>query len=85
MNKCAPTTSKNELWKEWKILKDKKKKQVASNSDRDTFEEGLVHRTRIVAIVSTENWASVTSSDDDNEILPSLRSTSLTKKECLFV
>jgi len=57
-------------------------KQGASNSDNDTSEKGVVHRTGIAAIVSARSWASVASSDDDDERLPSLGSTSLAKREC---
>ena len=80
VNKGAPATAKKESWKEWKMLHDKKKKQVASNSDNDTCEEDVVHHTWIVVIVSSRSWASVANSDEDDEILPSIRSTSLTKR-----
>ena len=33
-------------------------------------------------IVSTNSWASVASSDYDHELLPSIGSTSFTKREC---
>ena len=82
VSKGAPTTAKKEPWKECKRLRNKKKKYVASNSDKDTSEEGEVHCTGIAAIVSARSWASVASSDDDDEILPSLGSTSLAKREC---
>lgn len=38
MRKGTPTTTKKESWKEWTMLQDKKKKQVASSSDTDTLE-----------------------------------------------
>ena len=54
-SKGAPTTAKKESWREWKMLQDKKKKQGASSSNSDTSEKGIVHRTRIVTIVSARN------------------------------
>lgn len=64
------------------VKKKEKKKQGASSSDSDTFERGIVHRAQIFVIVSTKSWVSVVSSDDDDEFLPRLRSTSLTMREC---
>ena len=64
------------------MLQDKKKKQVASSSDSGTSKKGVVHRTEIATIVSARSWASVVSSDDDDERLPNLGSTSLAKREC---
>ena len=84
VNKGAPTTAKKESRKEWKMLQDKKKKQVASSSDSDTSEKGIVHHIGIFAIVSTKSWESIKSSDED-DIFPSVGSTSLIKRECLFV
>ena len=46
--------------------------------DSDTSERGIVHRTWIV---SAKSWVSVASSDDD-DLIPSLGSTSLDKREC---
>ena len=79
--KGAPTTSNKESWREWKAFQENKKKQDASN-DSDTFERGVVHTKGIVVVVSFKSWASIVSSDDDNELLPSLGSTSLTKRKC---
>jgi len=59
-----------------------KKKQGASSSDSDTSKKGVVHYIGIVAIVSAKSWATVASSDDEDEVLPSIRSTSLAKREC---
>jgi len=64
------------------MLQDKKKKQGSSNSDSDTSEKGVVHCIRIIAIVSARSWEGFASSDDNDELLPSLRSTSLAKREC---
>lgn len=61
---------------------DNNKKQGTSNGDCDTLEKGVVHCTGIVAIVSTRSRESVVRSDDDDELLPSPRSTSITKRDC---
>ena len=53
------------------MTREKKKKQDAS-SESDTSKRGVVHASRIVAMVSAKSWVSVASSDD--ELLPSLRS-----------
>lgn len=42
----------------------------------------MVYSTGIDAVVSAKSWVSVASSDDDDELLPSLGSTSLAKREC---
>jgi len=47
-----------------------------------TLLRGVVHATRIVAVVSAKSWASVVSSDDNDELLPSLGSISLARREC---
>ena len=70
VRKGTPTTAKKESWKEWKTLQDKKK-QDASNSDNDTSED-VVHCTGIAATVSAKSWASVVSSDEDDEIVPNI-------------
>ena len=82
MGSKGTTTTKKESYRDWKVIKEKKKKQDASNSDNDTLERGIVHRTGIDAIVSAKNWASGAISDDDDELLPSLGSISLAKREC---
>ena len=81
-SKGASTSTKKESWRDWKVIQEKKKKQGASSSDNDTSDMDVVHRTGIVVVVSTRSWASVASSDDDNELLPSLRSTSISKRAC---
>ena len=80
-SKGASTSAKKESWRDWKAIQEMKKKQDAS-SDNNTFERGVVHATRIVAVVNAKSWASVESSDDDDELLPSLGSTSSAKREC---
>lgn len=47
-----------------------------------TLLRGIVHKTGIAAIVSAKSWASVASSDDDDELLHSFGSTSLAKRKC---
>ena len=80
-SKGDSTSTQKESWRDWKEIQEKKKKQGASSSDSDTFERSIVHASWIVAVVSDKSWASVASNDDD-ELLPSLGSTSLTKREC---
>jgi len=80
-SKGASTSSKKESWREWKTFQEKKKKWDAS-SDSDTSERGIVHATWIATVVSTRSWVSVASSNDYDDLLPSLGSTSLAKREC---
>lgn len=82
VSKGDPTNTKKESWNEWNMLQDKKKKWVSSCSDNDTIEKGIVHRIGIVVIVTTKSWESVATSHDDDKILPSIISASLTKREC---
>ena len=63
------------------MIQEKTENQGASN-ENDTSERGVVHDARIAAVVSTKSWASVASSDDDDELLPSLGSTSFAMREC---
>lgn len=63
------------------MIQEKKKKQGTS-SDNDISERVIVHTTGIVEVVSTKTWASVASSDDDDELLPILGMTSLGNREC---
>ena len=46
---------------------------------KDTTKDSVVHSTGYVAVLNTRDWTSVT---DDDEILLSCGSTSLTKREC---
>jgi len=80
-SKGAPITAKKESWRDWKVIQEKKKKKDVS-SDSDTSKGGVVHAIGIATVVSTKSWASVVSSDDDDELLPSLGSTSLAKSKC---
>jgi len=80
--KGAPTTSKKESLREWKTLMDKNKKQGASSSNNETSEKGVVHHIGVSPIVSAKSWESIASSDDDDELLPNIGSTSLTRREC---
>ena len=52
-------------------IQEKKKKQDAF-SDSDTSERGIVNTIGIVEVVSAKSWVSIASSDDANELLPSL-------------
>ena len=76
-SKGASTFAKKESWRDWKAIQEKKKKQDASSDSR-----GIVHASGIAVVVSAKSWASVAISDDDDELLPSLGSTSLAKREC---
>lgn len=80
-SKDASTSSKKESWRDWKVIHEKKMKLDAYN-DNDTSERGIFHASGIVVVVSTKNWASVASSDDDDELLLNLGSTYLAKREC---
>jgi len=80
-SKGSSTSGKKESWRDWKMIQEKKKKQDAS-SDNDTSERGVVHVIGITAVLRAKGWASVASSDDEYELLPSLGSTPLAKREC---
>lgn len=63
-----------------KAYQEMKKKEASRG--RVTAKKSVVHSTRYVVVVNIGSWASVTSSDDDDELLPSVGSTFLTKREC---
>jgi len=80
-SKGAHIVAKKESWREWKTFQEKKKKK-ADSSDNDISKRGIIHATWIGAVVGMRSRGSFDNSGDDDELLPSLGSTSLAKREC---